>query len=190
MQPDTQAGQDQAPPRGRHTRAVLAYGLGFGLFAALVSVTLLLISAIHEADFLVHGPRPMSGPGVVDFRPIRQHAYLFFVEAILPLVGITLVCIFIGAFLAARASHRFAIGMGASLIVCIVSIVLYVSASALTAQFLVGPAIGDDFLTAWALAVGIVVGLALLILTCIVGLSASTLGAFARRTLMPEAGQA
>src|SRR4029077_4178930 len=68
------------------------------------------------------------------------------------------------------------------LIVCVLSIVLYAIAGALAAQYIVEPAIGDDFLTAWSLAVSIVVGLALLILTGIVSLSASALGAFVRRT--------
>jgi hypothetical protein len=79
--------------------------------------------------------------------------------------------------------------MSVALIVCIASIVLYAVTSALAAQLLVGPAIDDDFLTAWSLAISIVVGLALLILTGIVGLSASALGAFVRRAPVPEASQ-
>jgi hypothetical protein len=56
---------------------------------------------------------------------------------------------------------------------CIASIALYAVTSALTAQYLIGPAIHDDFLTAWSLAVSIVVVLALLIPTVIVGVSVS-----------------
>jgi hypothetical protein len=132
----------------------------------------------------------MSAPGVVDYMPIRRHAYFFFVEAILPAACIILACVFVGACFAVRASRRFATGMGAALTVCVLSIVPYAIASALAAQYIVGPAIGDDFLTAWSLAVSIVVGLALLILTGVVGLSASALGAFVRRTTVPEASQA
>jgi hypothetical protein len=154
------------------------YGMGVGLFAALASIAYQLITAMQEADLLVHGPRPMSAPGVVDFRPIRQHAYFFFVGAIPPAVGITLACVFVGALLAARASRRFAVGMGTALLGCLVSSVLYAGVSALIAQYLLGPAIDDAFLTAWSLAVSMVMGLGLLILGSIVGASASSLGAF------------
>jgi len=160
---------------------VWLHGLSFGVLASAASITYLLISAFHEAAFLVQRPRPISAPGVVDFRPIRQHAYLFFVDAILPVAGIILVCVFIGAFFASRSSRRF-IGMGAALILCIASIALHAVTSTLAAQYLVGPAIHDDFLTPWSPAVSIVVGLALLILSGIVGVSASALGTFVRQS--------
>lgn len=190
MQPDTLAEPDQTQPLSNHGRVVWLYGLSFGALAAVASITYLLISAFYEADFLVHGPRPISVSGGVDFRPIREHAYFFFAGTILPVACIILVCVFVGAYFAARASRRFAIGMGAALIVCVLSIVLYAIASALAAQYIVEPAIGDDFLTARSLAVSIVVGLALLILTGIVSRSASALGAFGQRTSVPEASQA
>ena len=178
MPPDTPPGPDRSPPRASSAKIMWLYGMGVGVFAALASIAYQLISAMQEADLLVHGPRPMSAPGVVDFRPIRQDAYLFFVEAIPPAVGITLVGVFVGAVLAARASRRFAVGMGTALFVCLLSLVLYASVSALVAQYLLGPAIEDTFLTAWSLAVSMVMGLALLLLGSIVGASASSLGAF------------
>jgi hypothetical protein len=110
MQSNSQAGSDQALSSTNHTNVVLVYGLGFGLLAAVVSITFLLISAFHEAE-LLRSPVPVNGLGFRDYTGVVRSAEAFFLVQALPTSAIILASVFVSAFLAASVSHRFLIGM-------------------------------------------------------------------------------
>jgi ABC-type spermidine/putrescine transport system permease subunit II len=99
-----------------------------------------------------------------------------------PTGGLILACVFLGALLAAYILRRFFVGMSVAFIIVLLSFVLYTLACLAVAKYLLEPALDLDLsLMTDSLVENVLVGLALLVLTPIVGAPASALGVLMRR---------
>ena len=126
--------------RFSHIRAMLAYGVSAGLLTAVASVAYLLFRANQEVEVL-QTPVPKNSLGFQDYTYTARSAEYFPYLVTLPADVIILVFVTIAAFLSARHTRdRFA-GFGAALIAFFCGFVLYATASALVATYLLEPAV-------------------------------------------------
>jgi hypothetical protein len=119
--------------------AVLAYGLGFGMLAAVASIANLLYSAYQEVEVL-QTPVPKNSLGFQDYTNVVRGAEEFAFFLALPTAGLILLCASVAAYLTARRTRQSSSGLGASLVVFLFSFLLYAVASVLVAQYLLKPA--------------------------------------------------
>jgi ABC-type sugar transport system permease subunit len=119
---------------------MLAYGLSFGLLAAVASTAYLLFRAYQEVEVL-QTPVPKNSLGFQDYTYTARSAEYFPYLVTLPTDVIILICVTIAAFLSARHTRNRSAGFGAALIAFFCSIVLYATASVLVAKYLLEPAI-------------------------------------------------
>jgi hypothetical protein len=157
---------------------MLAYGLSFGLLSAMASIANALGSAFHEADFF-RTPVPQSNLGFSDYTGVVWDARNYFLFQALPTSGIILLCVAVGAFLAARTSRQFASGMSVAFTVFPLGFIPYVIACAAIATYLLQPAYPFDehSLLAYSLVENTIAGLILIAPTTVVGIMVSALGA-------------
>jgi ABC-type sugar transport system permease subunit len=127
---------------------MLAYGLSFGLLAAVASIAYLLFRAYQEVEVL-QTPVPKNSLGFQDYTYTARSAEFFPYLVTLPTDVIILICVTIAAFLSARHTRNRSAGFGAALIAFFCSIVLYATASVLVAKYLLEPAVPFGDLSCW-----------------------------------------